>query len=418
MTTLYPTSLDTTTQLKNNASDVTVSSPAHTGAHVNVSDALIAIEAELGTNPKGTHTSVKNKLDNFYGFTPAANQIIQPTGDFTALGLRANITGATTKVFEIRNSSNTVLASITKAGIVDAVSLKVSGTALASTHLADASDLIKNSSPTITTPSITGPTFTGTPVAPTAAVDTNTGQVANCAFVIAQAYAKPASPAFTGIPVAPTAPGGTNNTQIATTAFALATIAAWAGDIPTGVIVAYGGATAPNGFVFCDGTTYDGSLGTYVSLWNVIGNGFGGSGQSGFKVPDLRGRLMIGKGTHVDVNALAKSEGAITNDCRPSHSHATYTVSTSSTHTHTGSTSNDGAHTHNYNSLVSSDSAQEYVDITIVFSISGTTSSSGAHTHTFTTDVDSGHTHTVASIGSGGELETPSYLVTNYIIRL
>lgn len=45
---------------------------------------------------------------------------------------------------------------------------------------------------------IASPTFTGTPAAPTAAVDTNTTQVATTAFVIGQGYAKLASPTFTG----------------------------------------------------------------------------------------------------------------------------------------------------------------------------------------------------------------------------
>lgn len=63
------------------------------------------------------------------------------------------------------------------------------------------------------------PTFTGTPLSTTAAVDTNTTQIATTAFVIGQAYAKLASPTFTGTPSAPTAAAGTNTTQIATTAF-------------------------------------------------------------------------------------------------------------------------------------------------------------------------------------------------------
>lgn len=45
---------------------------------------------------------------------------------------------------------------------------------------------------------IASPTFTGTPAAPTAAVDTNTTQLATTAFVIGQGYAKLASPTFTG----------------------------------------------------------------------------------------------------------------------------------------------------------------------------------------------------------------------------
>lgn len=45
---------------------------------------------------------------------------------------------------------------------------------------------------------LASPTFTGVPAAPTAAVDTNTTQLATTAFVIGQGYAKLASPTFTG----------------------------------------------------------------------------------------------------------------------------------------------------------------------------------------------------------------------------
>lgn len=97
------------------------------------------------------------------------------------------------------------------------------------------------------------PTFSGTPAGPTAAVDTNSGQFATTAFVLAQAsasgdgnpvmdgvasrgssthYARAdhvhptdtsraslASPTFTGTPAAPTAAADTNTTQVSTTAF-------------------------------------------------------------------------------------------------------------------------------------------------------------------------------------------------------
>ena len=66
---------------------------------------------------------------------------------------------------------------------------------------------------------LASPALTGSPTAPTAAVDTNTTQVATTAYVVGQGYAKLASPALTGTPTAPTASGGTNTTQIATTAF-------------------------------------------------------------------------------------------------------------------------------------------------------------------------------------------------------
>ena len=66
---------------------------------------------------------------------------------------------------------------------------------------------------------LASPTFTGVPAAPTAAVDTNTTQLATTAYVVGQGYAKLASPALSGTPTAPTATAGTNTTQIATTAF-------------------------------------------------------------------------------------------------------------------------------------------------------------------------------------------------------
>lgn len=97
---------------------------------------------------------------------------------------------------------------------------------------------------------LASPTFTGVPLSTTAAVDTNTTQIATTAYVIAQAasatpiidgsaaagsstrYARGdhihptdttraplASPTFTGTPAAPTAAGGTSTTQLATTAF-------------------------------------------------------------------------------------------------------------------------------------------------------------------------------------------------------
>lgn len=51
---------------------------------------------------------------------------------------------------------------------------------------------------------LASPTFTGTPAAPTAAVDTNTTQLATTAYVIGQGYAKLASPTFTGTVTIPT----------------------------------------------------------------------------------------------------------------------------------------------------------------------------------------------------------------------
>jgi hypothetical protein len=81
---------------------------------------------------------------------------------------------------------------------------------------------------------LASPTFTGTPLSTTAAVDTNTTQIATTAYVVGQGYAKLASPTFTGTPTLPTGTIGTtqspgnNTTALATTAFVTAAVPAFA----------------------------------------------------------------------------------------------------------------------------------------------------------------------------------------------
>jgi microcystin-dependent protein len=61
--------------------------------------------------------------------------------------------------------------------------------------------------------------------------------------------------------------------------------------LPAGTIVAFGGATTPEGWLMCDGTSYLQS--TYPDLYLAIGKAFGGDG-SNFNVPDFRGRFLRG----------------------------------------------------------------------------------------------------------------------------
>ncbi|NCY20481.1 hypothetical protein EBX31_00810 [bacterium] len=60
-----------------------------------------------------------------------------------------------------------------------------------------------------------------------------------------------------------------------------------------GLVIPYAGASAPDGWVFCNGTFYP-IDGVYSELFGVIGYTYGGSGNS-FSVPDLRGRIPFGK---------------------------------------------------------------------------------------------------------------------------
>ena len=67
--------------------------------------------------------------------------------------------------------------------------------------------------------------------------------------------------------------------------------------IPAGTIMAYGGASAPTGYLLCDASAV--SRTTYARLFAVVGTAFGtGDGSTTFNVPDLRDKVPLGKGTN------------------------------------------------------------------------------------------------------------------------
>lgn len=80
---------------------------------------------------------------------------------------------------------------------------------------------------------------------------------------------------------------------------------------PTGLVSPFAGTTAPSGWVLADGSTYDGTQATYLALWALIGTTYGGTGQSAFIVPDLRGRGAMGKNAGT-FSALGLTGGAET----------------------------------------------------------------------------------------------------------
>jgi hypothetical protein len=79
-----------------------------------------------------------------------------------------------------------------------------------------------------------------------------------------------------------------------------------ASDSPLGTIIAYMGITPPDGFLACDGSTYN--IADYTALathiMNEFGsyNYFGGNGTTTFAVPDLRGEFLRGTGTNSHTN--------------------------------------------------------------------------------------------------------------------
>lgn len=65
--------------------------------------------------------------------------------------------------------------------------------------------------------------------------------------------------------------------------------------LPSGSITMYGGATAPTGYLLCDGTSY--LRATYPDLFTVISTTYGSVDGTHFNVPDMRGRTPVGVGT-------------------------------------------------------------------------------------------------------------------------
>lgn len=68
---------------------------------------------------------------------------------------------------------------------------------------------------------------------------------------------------------------------------------------PTGAVLAFAGSSAPSGWLLCNGASV--SANTYRSLFDAIGNTYGGTGSNtggvytgSFNLPDLRGRAIAG----------------------------------------------------------------------------------------------------------------------------
>lgn len=101
---------------------------------------------------------------------------------------------------------------------------------------------------------------------------------------------------------------------------------------PIGAMQAYGGDTAPEGWLICDGSLV--SRTTYSELFDVIGETYGaGDGSTTFNLPDLRGRVIIGEGTGTATDATAHSLGDV--DGKETH---TLDITEMPSHNHSGST--------------------------------------------------------------------------------
>jgi microcystin-dependent protein len=119
-------------------------------------------------------------------------------------------------------------------------------------------------------------------------------------------------------------------------------------DIKVGTLLAYAGATAPDGYLLCQGQEVSRAL--YPVLFATVGLAFG-TPSSGlvFKLPDCQGRALIGSSLDFALGSFGGAASlALTLAELPTHSHGTSEEPhthgfTESPHTHTIT---DPGHTH------------------------------------------------------------------------
>ena len=180
---------------------------------------------------------------------------------------------------------------------------------------------------------------------------------------------------------------------------------------PVGSVMCFAGASAPAGWLFCDGSEV--LKNDYLDLSNVIGTNYGTASDSTtkFVLPDLRQRMAIGKsgannlGNHGGNQTITLTEGQM-----PSHSH-TGTTSSEGTHSHTsnatGGLGGTGLAFSNGNFTASGIDGTDN-ELNLQNTAALTINDSGSHSHTFTT----------STTGSGLSIDIMNpYVVLNYIIK-
>jgi microcystin-dependent protein len=118
------------------------------------------------------------------------------------------------------------------------------------------------------------------------------------------------------------------------------------GVAPTGAVFMWPVATAPSGYLLCDGTSYN--ITTYQNLYNVLGTSYNIAGDAAgtFRVPDMRGKFGLGASTTYALSPAASAKGGEVNHALALGELAAHTH-TLSAHTHVHShTHTMGNHTH------------------------------------------------------------------------
>lgn len=201
--------------------------------------------------------------------------------------------------------------------------------------------------------------------------------------------------------------------------------------MPSGTIVQTARATAPDYWLFCDGSAI--SRITYSTLYAAIGTQYGsGDGSTTFNLPNLQGRVPVGKdsGTFSALGATGGAESTSLNANHiPQHAHAI-------DHDHGAFTSGGGSSHRHWISSADRDDANmtttgQNVQNYGLFADAGSYSADDPNRGTGRyTAYESGHTHSIdppAFSGSSGNYGSATvtpvsalqpYVVLNYMIKV
>jgi microcystin-dependent protein len=142
------------------------------------------------------------------------------------------------------------------------------------------------------------------------------------------------------------------------------------------VIMPYAGASAPTGYLFCDGDAV--SRATYSDLFGIIGVTYGaGDGSTTFALPDLRGRVIAGQDDMggSSANNLTDAQADQLGGTLGNETH-TLTTTELPAHTHGGLTDIDP---NGGDGGSASDPGLDYVTSNGAGTVSGSTGGGGAH---------------------------------------
>lgn len=194
---------------------------------------------------------------------------------------------------------------------------------------------------------------------------------------------------------------------------------------PVGAILPFGGTIVPEGWLLCNGLTYDRKK--YATLFSIIGSSYGsGDGTTTFHVPDLRGRFIRGVDSAAkrDIDAAtrtAMNSGGNTGDKVGSvQAFSTalptskFVTSTAGSHSHPVSAAGNHSHTFSAKQTKPGVTSGGAIMGTYEWIYPGTISVSTSGNHSHSMSAAGNHSHSI----SGGDKETrPVNANVNFIIK-